>query len=50
MDFLFVQFHSTIKLFKLLFNFCNNIKLEVPKEINLNDLIDKLIKEIGFTK
>ena len=37
-------------LFKLLLNFCNNIKLEVPKEINLNDLIDKLIKEIGFTK
>lgn len=37
-------------LFKLLFNFCNNIKLEVPKEINLNDLIDKLIEEIGFTK
>ena len=34
----------------LLFKFCDNVKIEVPKGINLNNLVDRLIKEIGFTK
>ena len=37
-------------LLKLLFKFCDNVKIEVPKGINLNNLVDRLIKEIGFTK
>ena len=37
-------------LSKLLFKFCDNVKIEVPKGINLNNLVDRLIKEIGFTK
>lgn len=37
-------------LLELLFKFCDNVKIEVPKGINLNNLVDRLIKEIGFTK
>ncbi|HFC8502240.1 TPA: hypothetical protein ACFP30_001227 [Neisseria oralis] len=37
-------------LSELLFKFCDNVKIEVPKGINLNNLVDRLIKEIGFTK
>ena len=37
-------------LLELLLKFCDNVKIEVPKGINLNNLVDRLIKEIGFTK
>lgn len=37
-------------LSELLFKFCDNVKIEVQKGINLNNLVDRLIKEIGFTK
>ena len=38
-------------LLELLFKFLvDNVKIEVPKGINLNNLVDRLIKEIGFTK